>query len=73
MLSVQPSPDLLDRLNRPTSVSEIVSGLSRLDPARWRISTGEFFAEVMTPIGFHFKLEVEPRIPNRKRATAATV
>lgn len=50
--------DLFDRLLGSSSVSEVILDLSKRDPAAWRMASGEFFAEVSTPTGFRFRLEV---------------
>lgn len=51
--------DLHDRLIGSSSVSEVISDLSQRDPTVWRMASGEFFAEISTPTGFSFRLEVE--------------
>ena len=64
-------PDLVDRLNGPTAISEVISVLSKQDPTVWRRASGEFFAEVSTPIGFSFRLKIEPHNPGLNRTDTA--
>jgi hypothetical protein len=60
--SVRTPPSVLDRLIAAPSVSEVVSELSTSGPKSfWKIHSEDFVAEVITPIGFGFRLEVEPR------------
>lgn len=63
--------DLLGRLLGSGSVSEVVSDLSRRHPAAWQIASGEFFAEVSTPTGFRFRLEVGPHNKRLQRTAEA--
>ncbi len=56
---VIPPKGILDRLSGSASVQEVISGLSKQDHSGWRMMSGEYFSEVMTPLGFSFRLEVE--------------
>jgi hypothetical protein len=58
--------DLHDRLIGDDSVSGIISDLSKRDPAAWRMASGESFAEISTPSGFSFRLEVGSAQSTRK-------
>ena len=65
-------PDLINLLNGPTTISEVISVLSKQDPSVWRRASGEYSAEVSTPIGFSFRLEVEPHNTGLKQTAGAT-
>jgi hypothetical protein len=72
VFSVKPPADLLRQLNESTSVSEVISDIGKEGgPLMWRLVSGDFFAEVTTPTGFSFRLEVEPHNQHLKRTSGA--
>lgn len=59
------APETVLGLAEAKSASEVLLNLSKQDPRSWRIATTESSAEVTTPLGFSFKIEVEPPKPER--------
>lgn len=59
VLSVSTPRSLLELLDSALKISEVISTLSSREPVVRRDLSDEFMAEVTTPIGFGFRLEVQ--------------
>lgn len=71
VFSVRTSSVILNGLNYGKSLAEMVSELSKKDPRSWEVATTNSVAEVTTPLGFSFRLEVEPHNTGLKRTDTA--